>query len=226
MVKIAHASIDENNRAKGGKAGDQTGKEVCIRSWYSKPWSVVMRFKDPEMRDKVARCMEKAAMNDHIGYDQNQRNSALAEARKYGYDVGQISVDVETDCSALVSLACMYAGVPENRLYVQGNSATTRNLRARLESTGLVETFVTIDYCARSEKLVRGDILLSPGHHVAVVTEGEHQVSKTATKTVAEIAKEVIAGKWGNGKTREERLTSAGYNYELVRMEVNRLIHG
>ena len=28
MVKIAHASIDENNRAKSGIAGDQTGREV------------------------------------------------------------------------------------------------------------------------------------------------------------------------------------------------------
>ena len=33
-VKIGHASIDENNKASGGKSGDQTGKEICIRNWY------------------------------------------------------------------------------------------------------------------------------------------------------------------------------------------------
>ena len=38
-VKIGHASIDENGKAAGGKAGDQTGREVCVRDWdwYNKP---------------------------------------------------------------------------------------------------------------------------------------------------------------------------------------------
>ena len=74
MISIAHASIDENGKAKGGKAGDQTGKEVCIRTWYSKPWNCVIRFHDPDMREKVAIAMENAAKNNNIGYDQNQRN--------------------------------------------------------------------------------------------------------------------------------------------------------
>ena len=33
MIRLAHASIDENGKVSGGAAGDQTGKEVCIRSW-------------------------------------------------------------------------------------------------------------------------------------------------------------------------------------------------
>lgn len=40
-------------------------------------------------------------------------------------------------------------------------------------------------------------------------------------KTVTEIAKEVIAGKWGNGAERKERLSKAGYNYSTVQAEVN-----
>lgn len=226
-VSIAHASIDENNHAKNGKAGDQTSKEVCIRSWYNKPWDCVMRFTDPVMRDKVAQCMEKIARNDHIGYDQNQRNTLLTEARKYGYDPGRVQVDCETDCSAAVTLACIFAGIPEGRLFIQGNSATTRNLRARLTSTGLVQTFVTLDYTTKSDKLIRGDILLSTGHHVAVVTSGSSSPSKQAgTKSVEEVAREVIKGKWGNMPERKNRLESAGYNYEQVRLAVNKIIHG
>ena len=41
-------------------------------------------------------------------------------------------------------------------------------------------------------------------------------------KTVAQIATEVIAGKWGVGNTRKVRLTLAGYNYRAVQTEVNR----
>ncbi len=43
-----------------------------------------------------------------------------------------------------------------------------------------------------------------------------------AKKSVAEIAKEVIAGKWGNGNDRKTRLTQAGYDYNAVQSEVNR----
>jgi hypothetical protein len=43
-------------------------------------------------------------------------------------------------------------------------------------------------------------------------------------KTVEEIAKEVIAGKWGNGDDRKARLTAAGYDYESVRQSVNKLL--
>ena len=40
-------------------------------------------------------------------------------------------------------------------------------------------------------------------------------------KTVAEIAKEVYAGKWGNGADRKARLEAAGYNYAEVQAAVN-----
>jgi hypothetical protein len=45
-------------------------------------------------------------------------------------------------------------------------------------------------------------------------------------KTVTDIAKEVIAGKWGNGAERKRRLTEAGWNYDAVQAEVNRLLKG
>ena len=35
----------------------------------------------------------------------------------------------------------------------------------------------------------------------------------TTKKSVEEIAKEVLAGKWGNGTERKNKLISAGYDY-------------
>lgn len=43
-------------------------------------------------------------------------------------------------------------------------------------------------------------------------------------KSVEEIAKEVISGKWGNGKTRKKLLTNAGYDYFEVQCIVNTLL--
>ena len=184
MVKIAHASINENGKISGGKAGDQTGKEVCIRSWYSKPWNVVIRFKSLDMRQKVADCMIRAANNPRVGYDQPDRNSLLRYARKVGYDPYKVTALCGTDCSAVVTVACIYAGVPESALVVNGNSATTSTLRKRLEATGKVETFTGKDYTAKTENLLVGDILLSEGHHVAVVVEIERSGMKTSQKGI------------------------------------------
>jgi hypothetical protein len=45
-----------------------------------------------------------------------------------------------------------------------------------------------------------------------------------AQSSIAEIAREVIAGKWGNGSDRIARLTRAGYSPNAVQTEVNRLL--
>ena len=44
------------------------------------------------------------------------------------------------------------------------------------------------------------------------------------TKTVAEVATEVVAGKWGNGAERKNRLEAAGYSYQAVQNKVNQLM--
>lgn len=43
-------------------------------------------------------------------------------------------------------------------------------------------------------------------------------------KPVAELAVEVINGLWGNGVDRKQRLIAAGYDYDAVRTEVNRML--
>lgn len=45
------------------------------------------------------------------------------------------------------------------------------------------------------------------------------------TKSITDIAYEVINGVWGNGSERKERLTQSGYNYETVQAEVNRIVN-
>ena len=49
------------------------------------------------------------------------------------------------------------------------------------------------------------------------------QASKP-TKSVDEVAKEVVAGKWGNGSDRKAKLEAAGYNYDTVQKKVNQLL--
>lgn len=53
---------------------------------------------------------------------------------------------------------------------------------------------------------------------------GKAVYSKEQVKTVEQVAREVIAGKWGNGLERKRRLTEAGYDYAAVQSMVNKLL--
>ena len=48
--------------------------------------------------------------------------------------------------------------------------------------------------------------------------------NKRKGNLLSQIAKEVIRGKWGNGKDRKLRLERAGYNYKMVQKVVNRML--
>lgn len=82
-------------------------------------------------------------------------------------------------------------------------------------------------YCARgdgSPTLIR-DICAISGipNKLGTYDDGYLAKLKAAEKKVTELAAEVIAGKWGNGEERKQKLTAAGYDYSAVQKEVNRL---
>lgn len=63
------------------------------------------------------------------------------------------------------------------------------------------------------------------GFDAFITTKSGQAVSaEPAKKSVTEIAKEVIQGKWGNGSERKRKLTQAGYNYTEVQKKVNELL--
>lgn len=47
---------------------------------------------------------------------------------------------------------------------------------------------------------------------------------KSGEKTIEEVAREVIRGKWGNGSERKRRLKDAGYDYNVVQAKVNEIL--
>lgn len=49
---------------------------------------------------------------------------------------------------------------------------------------------------------------------------------QTAGKSVETVAREVIAGRWGNNPERKKALEAKGYNYEEVRDKVNEILNG
>ena len=177
-MRIAHASIDENNNIKGGSSGNQTGKEVCIRKWYNKPWSILIRHPNRQVREKIAYIAETLASppaNQLIGYDQNNRNSFHIIAKKHGYDlkdfIGAHEL-CETDCSAFVTCVCLFAGI--NSLEYTGNAPTTSMMQIVFKTAGF-EILTDQKHVGSEAYLSKGDILVKPGSHtVIVLDDGSH----------------------------------------------------
>lgn len=221
---IGHASRDENKQYKNGQAGDQDGLEVCKRTWFNRPWKIVLRAKDSKVREKIAYAMELACANIDLGYDQNQRNSLWNDIKTKGFDPSKTSKAVETDCSALVCVCCAYAGIPVQYLMINGNSLTTSTMQKYLMSSGYFELLTDSKYLTSDKYLLRGDILVYPSHHTAVnLDDGVYSKQQESLKSIDEIAQEVLDGKWGNEPQRRIDLINAGYNYALVKAKVNEI---
>ena len=186
-VRIGHASIDENGRAQGGAAGDQTGREICIRTWYSKGWSVLLRAKDPAVRKRIAENCIAACGNENLGYDQSQRNSGLLKAKAVNWDLSKIAEKAEFDCSSLTAACVQASGV---EVWSGGNAPTTRTLENVLTATGAFEALKDSRYLTGTQYLLEGDILLKPGSHVVMVLDngaggtGSSEISGTVTYEV------------------------------------------
>lgn len=58
----------------------------------------------------------------------------------------------------------------------------------------------------------------------STTTQNTVTTTTTTKKSNEEIAKEVVAGKWGNGTTRKQKLEAAGYNYSEIQKLVNKLL--
>lgn len=62
------------------------------------------------------------------------------------------------------------------------------------------------------------------GNPVAIDPKPIQKPQNAAQKSLDEIAKEIIAGKWGNGTERQRRLTEAGYDYAKAQAKVNEIL--
>lgn len=172
-VKIGHASIDERGKVSGGKVGDQTKKEICIRDWYKKPWNVMLICTDTKIADKAADYMEAICKNDNYGYDQSQRTTGYESIKKNGVAKGK----GEFDCSSLVASCYRLAG-----LDVSVN-CTTRNLKAALVATGKFKVYTDDSHVDTSAYAKRGAVYLSEGHHVVMALGSGSKASKSSSKS-------------------------------------------
>ena len=172
---VSGACIDERGKATGGKAGDQTGRELWVHTLASSgKWTRILR--PPKNASVIVRQAYAAAANDHIGYDQSQRTTLYAAASKVGFDLSAVKTDVECDCSSLVAVLCNAAGFKVSKDMYTGNE------RSALAAVG----FKDMPYSEAG--LQPGDVLWRSGHTVVYVgTNKTYTATATASPVVAKL---------------------------------------
>lgn len=162
--KFGSARVDENGNYVGGKAGDQTGKEVMIQPFYQhkKGW-YILRLIDAKKAEQLGNAMKRACNNPNIGYNQAKRLEVISA----GVDT---QTKVNCDCSSLVRACLKTVGI-------EVANFTTGNEVEILMATGLFEKHEATTI------LYKGDIAVTRTKgHTGIITDSS---LTRATKTMA-----------------------------------------
>ncbi len=185
-TKISNCGSNENGKTTGGKAGDQTGKEYRVISWYSRPWKCVLRFPDPKVGEEIARISEAAAKNDNVGYCQTHRRTYHDALKAANWNPAAIKTPVETDCSASTLANIIAAGHKCGIAALKqiNPDGYTGNMRAALKKAGFT-VLTDSKYLTSSDYLLPGDILLNDNAHAAVNLTAGPKAKAAAVTTPA-----------------------------------------
>ena len=190
-VIIGSARINEKGTVSGGKAGDQTGREVSTQAYYmhSKGW-YCLRPKSISVANALADAMLEACNNNCIGYCQAHRTSVIPKLRAAGR-LSKIKTNVETDCSELVRACCIQAG------FDPGDFNTASEVRV-LNATNQFMTKISV---TSRTTLYNGDIRVtkSKGHTAIVVSGHPRQAASSKPKPgINTTAGDVVAAQHRN----------------------------
>lgn len=225
-VYVSQASCDERGKYVGGQAGNQSGTELNTRAYYSSsgnPW-VTYRAKDAATAKKIADAAAQAVANMHIGYDQYERNTIRTQAMAVSWVLSAIRKNCECDCTSLAATCCICAGLSDSALFKGGNLMYTGDAATKLTNAGMQRVGTGL-----AESALRlGDVLVRDGHCVIVTTaptqSGAHVAPTTAVSgSIDELARAVIAGRYGTGAARKAAL---GSKYDAVQARVNEILTG
>lgn len=213
---ISNSGHDENGGYSGGSAGDQGG-EWTLRSWYNRPWNCVLRYEgSEEVRTLIAKLAIEAALNDCIGYDQNQRDTFWKRLQAAGYYPSKITTKCEADCSAGVIAIVKAVGYLLGISKLKNISATyTGNMRSAFKSAGFT-VLTASKYLTGKEYLLPGDILLNDAAHTATnITKGSKASasgSGASGSNTSSSRNYLQAGDSGDAvKTMQTMLIACGY---------------
>lgn len=189
-VLIGHAAIDEFGNSTGGNPGDQSGREICTRTWYDKKWIKVFRPIGEIAANHIAEAMEAACENNNIGYSSksSDKNATVKLAKNAHWDLSKIEEPCATDNGGLVQICINSAGITLNKPLTVINATTV------LKRCGKFNILTDKKYLQNSNALKRGDILLSNDHIAVVLNDGSESLPQELVKKSTSVSNKKLSG--------------------------------
>ena len=210
-LKIGYASIDENGNSSGGILGDQTGKEVKNASYYWFGQTKAFRFKDRVKAIEYANLIQKACLNDHIGYDQSNRTTFFTQLKKNNYDVEAINVNCACDCSSLVSACLVAVGINV------ASNMNTRTIDTVLSNSDEFEVIEDTNTLSSGNGLIAGDIVNKAGSHcISVLVQGNEGSLIDRSQTITSNAYLTKEEMYYNARYIYQQLTGYGWTPNAI----------
>jgi hypothetical protein len=145
-------------------------------------------------------------------------------AKEVNAKLGQTTTTTTTTSTSSVTYY-VQTGLFKNKAYADAmyGNVKAAGFSPSLLMSGSVYKVVVGPYKKETTAQSTAKSLEKAGFATFVTTSGGTKVPVSAKKSIDEIAREVIQGKWGNGADRKNRLTKAGYDYKAVQDRVNEL---
>ncbi len=168
--RMAHATSSIIKKPHHHPPGDQAGKKSggegneVFTTKYHKGWTYVARLKDAKKANLTAACMQKVALNNHVGYDRSgsKWKALWNEASKVNWDVTKVTKDTTTSCCPCISVCLRAAGVKS--ITPGMGCSNAQSIKKALAKTGEFEFFSDSKHTQTCNNLKRGDILIKTTH--------------------------------------------------------------
>lgn len=200
-MKIIHAVTDENGNAKGGRIGDQTGKEIRQADWYKRSggWSQYIEPLDANLANRAV-IIAKAICNGNYGYSQSNRWTGYDSICRNGIENGC----GDFDCSSLVLSCYRLAG-----LQIKEKSGSTRDAAKILTATGKFRLYTDEEHLTNPDRACKGSMFCTPAKHICICIEdgnGYKERADSAVENVTDEPKNWVIAK-GSVRIRESPKT-------------------
>lgn len=114
----------------------------------------------------------------------------------------------------------VFKGKPSKMTHVGVYVGDGEIIEAKGHAYGVVKTKLDSKWTHWGQcDLIREDNEVATSQPIAEIPEAP-------IMSIEELAREVIAGKWGDNPARKQKLIEAGYDYAAVQAEVNRILKG
>lgn len=174
--KFAWASIGEDGKVKGGKVGDQTGKEVRVGDYYDFGQNMVIRFRNLSKGKRAATIAKMLAENDAVGYSQSLDKTGRASLYDLAASVDwsfsrlktelhkkKVNCDCSSFCSTVINLAFAKKIIPcSTTSTIEGNCKKAKDLKKTC-----LFVFLTPKECQQNG-WHKGDMANKAGKHIII----------------------------------------------------------